>query len=277
MKIFGILNITIDSFYDGGKYFDFNNAVKQAEKLIKDGADIIDIGGESTRPGSEPISVEEELSRVIPVIKEVKKQFPNIQISIDSYKYEVVRQALDSGAEIVNDIYALRYSPQIVNLLKTYPNTKIVLMHMQGTPKDMQLNPQYPNGVVNEIKNFFKERINFLVDNGIEVERIILDPGIGFGKTTQHNVEILKNIKEFKCLSINNNNMNFPILIGLSMKSFIGRILGSEENPLPPQERYEGTIILNTYCILQKVDYLRVHEVKPVRQALKLLERLNEV
>jgi dihydropteroate synthase len=276
IEVMGILNITPDSFYDGGKYFSLESAIKHAETLISEGADIIDVGGESTRPNSEPISVEEELKRVIPVIKEIKKIFPNITVSVDSYKYEVVKQALELGAEIINDIYALRASPQIVELLKFYPNTKVVLMHMKGTPKTMQVNPQYPNGVVNEIKDFFVERVKFLFEHSIEPQRIILDPGIGFGKTTKHNIEILKNIDEFKTLNIDGKKYNFKILVGLSRKSFIGKILGTEENPIPPKERYEGTIVLNTYCILKQVDILRVHDVKPTKQAMKLLNFLLE-
>jgi len=274
IEVMGILNITPDSFYDGGKFFSLESAVKHAETLISEGADIIDVGGESTRPNSEPISVDEELKRVIPVIKEIKKNFPNITVSVDSYKYEVVKQALDLGVEIINDIYALRASPQIVELLKFYPNTKVVLMHMKGTPKTMQVNPQYPNGVVNEIKDFFVERVKFLSEHSIEPQRIILDPGIGFGKTTQHNIEILKNIDEFKTLNIDGKKYNFKILFGLSRKSFIGKILGTEENPIPPKERYEGTIVLNTYCILKQVDILRVHDVKATKQAIKLLNFL---
>lgn len=272
MKILAILNITPDSFYDGGKFLKLEDALKQAEKLIQEGADIIDIGGESSRPGSVPISVEEEKKRVIPVIKEIKKSFPQIPLSIDSYKYEVVKEALENGVEFINDIYALRYSPQIIQLLKNFPKTKIILMHMQGTPQTMQLNPHYPKGVVEEIKEFFIERVKFLLDNGISTDRVILDPGIGFGKNTQHNIDILKNLDEFKNLILEGKNLSFPILIGLSRKSFIGRILGSEENPLPPQDRYEGTIVLHTYCILKGVDYLRVHDVKPTKQAVKILE-----
>lgn len=272
MKILAILNITPDSFYDGGKFLNLEDALKQAEKLIQEGADIIDIGGESSRPGSVPISVEEEKKRVIPVIKEIKKSFPQIPLSIDSYKYEVVKEALENGVEFINDIYALRYSPQIIQLLKNFPKTKIILMHMQGTPQTMQLNPHYPKGVVEEIKEFFIERVKFLLDNGISTDRVILDPGIGFGKNTQHNIDILKNLDEFKNLILEGKNLSFPILIGLSRKSFIGRILGSEENPLPPQDRYEGTIVLHTYCILKGVDYLRVHDVKPTKQAVKILE-----
>ena len=274
IQIMGILNVTPDSFYDGGKYFSFSDAIKHAEKLVSEGADIIDVGGESTRPNSEPISIEEELKRVLPVIKEIKKIFSYIPVSIDSYKYEVIKQSLEIGAEIINDIYALQYSPQIVELLKAYPNTKIILMHMKGTPKTMQVDPQYPYGVVNEIKDFFVEKVKFLFENNIEPERIILDPGIGFGKTTQHNIEILKNIDEFKTLNIDGKNYNFKILIGLSRKSFIGRILGSEENPIPPEERYEGTIVLHTYCILKQVDIFRVHDVKATKQAIKLIQSL---
>ncbi|MEN3013553.1 MAG: dihydropteroate synthase [Endomicrobiia bacterium] len=275
MKIIGILNITPDSFYDGGRYFKIDDALKHVEKLINEGADIIDVGGESSRPGSIPVSVEEELSRVIPVIKEIKKRWQNVVLSIDSYKYEVVKQALENGVEIVNDIYALNYSPAIVDLLKTYPTTKIILMHMKGTPQTMQLNPQYPAGVISEIKEFFIERVKFLLEHEIDIKRVILDPGIGFGKTTQHNLEILKNLKELKQLTINGKNFTFDILIGLSRKSFIGRILGSEENPLPPEERYEATVALHSYCILQEVDYLRVHDVKATKDALKVLSLLK--
>ncbi|MCS7231324.1 MAG: dihydropteroate synthase [Elusimicrobiota bacterium] len=276
MKILGILNVTPDSFYDGGKYLKIEDALSQAEKLISEGADIIDIGGESTRPGSQPVSVEEEIKRVVPVIKEIKKRWSQVPLSIDSYKYEVIKQALENGVEIINDIYALRYSPEVINLLKIYPDVKIILMHMQGTPQTMQINPYYPKGVISDIKEFFIERIKFLIENKIDLKRIILDPGIGFGKTTQHNIEILKNLKEFKKLTIDGEVFTFEVLVGLSRKSFIGRILGSEENPLPPQERYEGSIVLHTYCILQGVDYLRVHDVKATKQALKLLSRIME-
>jgi dihydropteroate synthase len=273
--IIGILNITPDSFFDGGRYFSLDTALKQTEKLVSEGAEIIDVGGESTRPGREPISVEEEIKRVIPVIKEIKKNFPQIPISIDSYKYEVVKQAVEHGAQFINDIYALRYSPQIVEILKNYPHIKVVLMHMLGTPKTMQINPQYPKGIVNEIKDFFSERINFLLENGVGKEQIILDPGIGFGKTTKHNIEILKKLEDFKQLTIGNKLFNFPLLIGLSRKSFIGKILGSEENPLPVEKRYEGTIVLHTYVILKKVGYIRAHDVKHIYYAKKLIELLS--
>ncbi|MFQ3675282.1 MAG: dihydropteroate synthase [Endomicrobiia bacterium] len=264
----GILNVTPDSFYDGGKFLSLTSALKQVEKLISEGADIVDIGGESSRPGTKPIPVEEELSRVIPVIKEIKKRF-KVTLSIDSYKYEVVKQSLENGVEIINDIYSLRYSPEIVSLLKQFPKTKIILMHMQGNPTTMQINPRYKN-VVDEIKNFFKERVKYLNSHGINNNRIILDPGIGFGKTTKHNLEILKNLERFKILK----GKQFPLLIGLSRKSFIGRILGSEEKPLPPEDRYEGTIILHTYALLKNVDIIRTHDVKPVAHAIKLLKHL---
>jgi dihydropteroate synthase len=269
--VMGILNITPDSFYDGGKYFNISQALKQTEKLVLEGADIIDVGGESTRPGAKPVPVEEELARVIPVIKEIKKNF-NVTISIDSYKYEVVQQALANGAQIINDIYALRYSPKIVDLMKSFPKSYVVLMHMQNTPQNMQKNPRYKN-VVKEIKNFFLKRIEFLKNHNINETRIILDPGIGFGKTTKHNLQIIKHLNSFKTI----NKTNFPLMIGISRKSFIGKILGTEKNPIPVEERYEGTIVLHTYLLLQNVNIIRTHEVKPVVQAIKILQKLNKV
>ncbi len=267
--IMGILNVTPDSFYDGGKYFNLKDALNHAEKLVSEGADIIDIGGESTRPFSEPVDEKEEIQRVIPVIKEIKKRW-NVKVSIDSYKYKVVKLAVEEGIDIINDIYALRYSPEIVNILVSNPSLYIVLMHMQGTPKTMQINPQYKN-VVEDIKNFFKERIEFLKSYNISEERIILDPGIGFGKKTEHNIEILKHIDSFKQV----DNKTYKLLIGLSRKSFIGKILGSEENPLPPEDRYEGSIVLHSYCILKKVNIIRTHDVRVVRDAIKLLTKLS--
>lgn len=269
-EIMGILNITPDSFYDGGRYFNLREALRRAEQLVSEGADIIDVGGESTRPGSRPIKPEEEVSRVIPVVKEIKKKFPSVKISVDSYKYEVIEKALDSGVDIVNDIYALRYSSEVVNLLKKFPSTKVIIMHMKGTPENMQVNPYYDD-VVDEIKSFFCERVNFLENCGISLSRVIIDPGIGFGKTTQHNLEILRKIKEFGCIA----DRKFPVLVGLSMKSFIGRVLGSEENPLPVEKRFTGTVILHTYLLLKKVDIIRSHDISHIVEAKKILSKLD--
>ncbi len=268
--IIGILNVTPDSFFDGGKYNRVDLAIKHVEQLISNGADIIDIGGESSRPGSVPIDVSTEILRTIPVIKEIKKKFPKISLSIDSYKYEVVQQALDNGVEYVNDIYSLRYSPNIINLLQKYPASKIILMHMQGKPTNMQDNPVYKD-VIKEIKNFFSERVSLLKNNNIDEKRIILDPGIGFGKTTQHNLTILKNIELFKEI----NQKTFPLMIGISRKSFIGKILGSEKNPVDVADRHEGTIILHTYLLLKKINFVRSHDVKHLVQILKILRWLT--
>jgi len=265
VKIMGILNVTPDSFYDGGKYTSIDLALKKTEEMINDGVDIIDIGGESTRPDSLPVKEEEELKRVLPVIKEIKKRF-TIKLSIDTYKSKVALESINEGVEIINDISGLRFDNTMLDVVKKY-NTELIIMHMQGTPQTMQKNPVYKN-VVEDIKEFFLERIKFATENGIKKQNLILDPGIGFGKTTKHNIEILKNIKKFKCL-------NQKLLIGTSRKSFIGRILATEENPLPPQERLTGSIVTYVWCILEGINILRVHDVKETKHVIKIMETLS--
>ncbi|MDI6641182.1 MAG: dihydropteroate synthase, partial [Elusimicrobiota bacterium] len=193
--IMGILNVTPDSFYDGGEYTAVNNALKHVEKMVKDGADIIDVGGESTRPGSEPITLQEELKRVIPVIVEIAKRF-SVPISVDTYKSEVAKAALDSGATMVNDISGLNFDNKMVDVVSG-KKVHVIIMHIKGTPKNMQDNPQYEN-VVKEIKEFFQTQIEYALKHGVKKEQIFIDPGIGFGKTTEHNLQILRNIQEFK-------------------------------------------------------------------------------
>lgn len=266
VKIMGVLNVTPDSFYNGGKYTTVDKALKRVEEMVNDGADIIDVGGESTRPGSTPVSVDEELGRVIPVIQEVKKRF-NVTISVDTYKSKVAEEAVCSGATIVNDVYALRYDEKMIEIVKKY-DTKIVLMHMQGTPQTMQINPQYED-VVKEIRDFLEERINFCLQNGIAKQNIIIDPGIGFGKTTLHNLQILKNLNEFKKLDV-------PLLVGVSRKSFIGRILGSENSPIQPEERLVGSLAVQMFSILNGVDIIRTHDVKETFQTIKILSSILE-
>lgn len=266
-KVMGILNVTPDSFYDGGKYMSMDSALRRVDEMISQGADIIDIGGESSRPGSSPISIEEEKKRIMPIIENISKEF-TVPISVDTYKPEVAIAAFNSGATILNDIFALRYHEDMVKIAKKFK--KIILMHMQATPKTMQINPSYKN-VVREIFQFFRERIKFCQSNGINKDKIIIDPGIGFGKSTKHNLQLLKfGPDEFK-------KLNTPIMFGISRKSFIGRILGSEDNPLPPQERLEGGIALSTWLIIKGVDILRTHDVKETVQTIKLLQALSNV
>jgi len=258
----GILNVTPDSFSDGGKYLNIESALKRAKELLEEGADIIDVGGESTRPFSDPVPEDEELKRVIPVIKAIKKEFPKTIISVDTYKSKVAERALEAGAEIINDISALRFDPKMVEVVKVF-NCPVIIMHMQGNPKTMQINPTYED-VVSEVKDFLKKRIEFLVEKGIPFEKIIVDPGIGFGKTFEHNLQILKNLDSFK-------ELNRPILIGHSRKSFIGEIVKK-----PPYQRDGGTVGISIFAYLKGAHLLRVHKVDINRDALTTFKFLNK-
>lgn len=253
--IMGILNVTPDSFYDGGKYLSAESAVRHAEELVKEGAGIIDVGGESTKPGSAPVSLDVELERVIPVIEKLADRI-KVPISIDTQKAEVARQALNVGAGMVNDISALRADPQMVNVAREH-DVPVVLMHMKGTPKDMQENPYYDD-VINEIKQFFRERIEFAKVNGIREENIIIDPGIGFGKRVEDNLKILRRLGEFK-------EFGRPILVGPSRKSFIG---GAKE------DRIWGTAGAVSVAVMNGADIIRVHDVAEMRQVVEVVNRI---
>lgn len=261
-EIMGILNVTPDSFSDGNEHFDLSQAVAHALQMVADGASIIDIGGESTRPGSLRVSLEDELNRVIPVIKALRKQ-SNILISVDTYKAEVARQALLAGADIVNDITALQEDSEMIEVLKEFPQSKICLMHMQGKPATMQKNPEYLN-VINDIIDFFEERIAYCQRNGIESERIIIDPGIGFGKSLEHNLAILKRIDEFHILGC-------KILLGASRKSFINAI-----TPATPDDREGGTMATTALAFKKKIDIIRIHNVKDNAQLLEVLSAVEK-
>lgn len=258
----GILNVTPDSFSDGGLYLKKEEAVAHAKSLAQQGADIIDVGGESTRPGSEPLPQEEELCRVIPVIKGIRKIL-SIPISIDTYKAKVAREALEVGANMVNDISALRFDDEMKEVVASY-GVPVVLMHMQGTPKTMQQNPTYDD-VVEDIIKFFQERIEAAVKAGIPEENIIIDPGIGFGKTLKHNLEILSRLEEFRILGR-------PILLGTSRKSFIGHLLN-----LPPSKRLEGTIASTVIGIMKGADIVRVHDVAEVKRAVEVADAIKRI
>jgi dihydropteroate synthase len=265
VHIMGIVNLTPDSFSgDGllGKWqmangkWDKEFLIEHAQRLINDGADIIDVGGESSQPGAKPVSIKEELARTIPVIKLLIKRI-KVPISIDTHKPEVARLALDNGAMIVNDITALR-DPKMARLVAGY-KAGLVIMHMKGNPRTMQKNPQYVS-LLDEITEFLQKAINRAREFGIDKEKIIIDPGIGFGKTCGHNLEILKRLSEFKVLGR-------PILIGPSRKSFIGKILNAG-----PKERIFGTVSACVLAAKNGARVVRVHDVKAVKQALKIFE-----
>lgn len=259
--IMGVLNVTPDSFSDGGLYFDEKKAIQHTHRLIEEGADVIDIGGESTRPGSEPVSVEEEIRRTIPVIKAISRSV-KVPIAIDTYKAEVARQALDAGASIVNDISGLRFDPDMPKVVAEY-NVPVIIMHIKGKPKDMQQNPVY-EALIPEIMDYFRISIRLATKFGIPEDRIIIDPGIGFGKSFEHNLEIIKNLKEFTLLGK-------PIAIGVSRKAFIGKILGD----VPPSERLKGTTAAVAISILNGANIVRVHDVKEMTRVAKVADAIK--
>ena len=259
-KIMGILNVTPDSFSDGGQFDSAASACSQAEALVVSGADSIDVGGESTRPFAKPVTAEEELGRVLPVIRAIRRKF-SIPISIDTTKAEVASQALDAGADVINDISALRKDPEMITLVRE-TSVPIIIMHMQGTPGDMQLKPQY-NNVVAEVIEFFQERLAWLAEQGVERKRITVDPGIGFGKSLAHNLSLLKHLAELKVLDC-------PILLGHSRKRFISDITGLEVD-----DRDLPTAVISAMAVESGVDILRVHNVAATRQALQMAEAIR--
>ena len=261
-KIMGILNVTPDSFSDGGDFLTKEKAVNHALKMIADGADIIDIGGESSRPGAKKISQAEELNRIIPVISALREK-TEIPISVDTYKAKVAEKAISAGASMINDISALRFDNNIIAVLQKHKDVPVVLMHMQGTPENMQTNPFYED-TVEEILEFFRERIDFCVSNGIAAERIIIDPGIGFGKRQEDNLIILKKISEFRSLGV-------PVLLGASRKSFIDRIYESS-----PAERLEGSLAVTALAHENQVEIVRVHDVKEHRNLMRVLSEIGK-
>jgi dihydropteroate synthase len=256
--IVGVLNVTPDSFSDGGKFLNPSAAVDHALRMVEEGADIIDVGGESTRPGSMPVSEEEEIRRVIPVIEALARR-TKAPISIDTYKANVAQRALEAGATIVNDISGLTFDPDMAGVVADH-DASFILMHIKGTPRNMQENPQY-NDVVAEIKSFLEERCKYAVTLGIR--QLIIDPGIGFGKKLEHNLEILRRISEFSVLG-------YPILVGPSRKSFIGLILN-----LPVEERLEGTAAAVAVSILNGAHLIRVHDVKAMKRVAMVVDAVK--
>jgi dihydropteroate synthase len=257
--LMGILNVTPDSFSDGGVHLQAETAIEAGLRMVEQGADILDVGGESTRPGADPVSPDEELRRVIPVVEALAGQ--GCVVSIDTTKPDVAKLALEAGAMIVNDVTALR-DPEM-RAVCTHHRCTVCMMHMQGEPRTMQRNPSYPNGVVSEVREFLHHAAQEALKDGIERDRIWIDPGIGFGKTVRHNLEIVRSLGEFVSLG-------FPVLVGASRKTFIGKILGSEDEPLPTDQRLEGTLAVHVLAQTFGARILRAHDVQATRRAIEL-------
>lgn len=259
VKIMGVLNVTPDSFSDGGSYFNLEDSLNQAEKLIEAGADILDVGGESTRPFADPVGTEEELARVIPVIEGIRARH-SIPLSIDTYKARVAADALAAGADIINDIWALRKDPTMIDLCRE-TEAPIIIMHMQGTPETMQVKPRY-NDVVEDILSFFSERLEWITANGVKRNRLILDPGIGFGKSLAHNLSIIKHLNKL-------NQFQLPVLLAHSRKRFLGEITKKEKEG----ERDQATAVVAALCA-GDVAMVRVHDVAATREALNVAQAI---
>lgn len=259
-KIMGILNATPDSFADGGEYNTVASALGRIGLMVSQGASIIDVGGESTRPGSDPVSEEQELERVIPILEEAIPQFPETLFSIDTTKFKVAEQALRLGVHLVNDISGLKKEPRFAELCVRY-NAGYILMHSQGNPKTMQKDPRYKD-VISDISSFFEQQISQAEAAGLQA--LILDPGLGFGKTQQHNITILKRLNEFV-------DLGYPLLIGASRKSMIGRILEDRD----VDDRVTGTVAVHYHAMMQGAKIIRVHDVKEAYDSILVYNALN--
>ena len=261
IQIMGILNVTPDSFSDGGRFNTLDKAIKHAALMVSEGANIIDVGGESTRPGAKAIFLQEELDRVLPVVEKIKAELDTI-ISVDTSKHEVMQAAIEAGAHIINDVCALRNSNAIK--VVAHSEVKICLMHMQGESRIMQHAPHYQD-VVKEVYKFLEERIATCVEAGIDKERIMIDPGFGFGKTVEHNLTLIHQLKTFQTLEC-------PILIGASRKSTIGAILNK-----PTDERVHGSLALHTIAILNGASIIRTHDVAATQDIIKIIQAMEKI
>ena len=260
--VMGILNVTPDSFSDGGLFLNEKNAVEQALRMVNDGADVIDIGGESTRPGAEPVSPKEEIKRVVPVIKVLAKKV-KVPISIDTFKAKVADEALSAGASIINDISGLRFDRRMARVAAQH-SVPVVIMHIRGTPAHMQKNPVY-KALIPEVMDYLREGIEIALKAGVREDMIIIDPGIGFGKTVAHNLEIINRLDEF-------TGFEKPILLGPSRKSFIGKLLGD----LPVTERIEGTAAAVAIGISKGANIIRVHDIKEMSRISKITDAITK-
>lgn len=255
----GILNLTPDSFYDGGRYKEERDILNRVEQMIKEGADIIDVGGESTRPGADKVNAEEEINRTVPYIERICSLF-DVPVSIDTYKAKVAKRATEAGAQIINDISGLRFDPRMASVVAS-SKAALVMMHIKGTPKDMQDNPQY-DSLLDEITSYLRESIEKAEKVGVEADKIVVDPGIGFGKTVEHNLIILKRLDELSVLEK-------PILVGVSRKSFIGRVLN-----LPVEKRLCGGLAATCIAVINGARLIRTHDVKETREVVDLTEAI---
>jgi dihydropteroate synthase len=259
-KLMGILNVTPDSFYDGNSYFEINAAIERGIEIYRQGADILDIGGESTRPGSNQVHEQEEIERVIPVIQSLKQHI-SIPISIDTTKPSVALAAVEAGATMINDINGFR-NPKMREIA-SLTGVEVCVMHMLGEPKTMQLNPLYPNGILFHLLQFFEAQISLLINAGIQQNKIILDPGIGFGKTIADNLEIIHNLHQLK-------DIGFPLLVGVSRKSFMSKLLNK-----PSSELLAATLAMNVLVISAGVDIIRVHDIREHDDVIQLLSHIE--
>jgi dihydropteroate synthase len=258
--VMGIVNVTPDSFSDGGMFADADAAVKHGLRLLEEGADLVDVGGESTRPGSEPVSVDEERERVLPVVEGLRREAPEALVSVDTRKAAVAEAAIAAGADVVNDIGA-GGDPEMFGVVAS-AGAGLVLMHMRGEPKTMQQDPRYDD-VVAEVRRFLEQRIEAAVAAGIGRDRLCVDPGIGFGKRLEHNLELLRSIGSFRELGV-------PVLVGMSRKRFIGELSGADD----PADRLEGSLAAVAWCAGQGVDVVRVHDVAETVRAVRVVDAI---
>jgi dihydropteroate synthase len=258
--LMGVVNVTPDSFSDGGRFLGAGDAVKHGVQLAADGADILDVGGESTRPGAEPVPLEEELARVVPVIEGLRAEVPEVAVSVDTRHPAVARAALAAGAVIVNDVTAAS-DPETIDAVRE-AGAGLVLMHMQGEPRTMQANPTYDDVVV-EVRDFLAARIGEVVAAGVPRDRLCVDPGVGFGKTIAHNLAVLRDIGSFRALRV-------PVLVGASRKRFIGELTGVDD----PADRVEGTAGAVAWCAAQGVEVVRVHDVKEMARVVRVVDAI---
>jgi dihydropteroate synthase len=259
-KIMGILNVTPDSFSDGGHFMAQKAAIVRARQMVAEGAHIIDIGGESTRPGAQPVSLQEELDRVIPIVEKIRAELP-VLISVDTSKARVMRAAIAAGAQLINDVAALRYEGSL-DVIAASNEVYVCLMHIQGNPRIMQQQPHYEN-VVKEVKTFLHDRIQVCLTAGIDAARILIDPGFGFGKTLTHNLQLMNQLQEF-------TQLGYPVLIGVSRKSMLGQILDK-----PVQERLYGGLALAALALHKGAKVIRTHDVAPTVEVLKTVQAVS--
>ena len=263
-KIMGVLNVTPDSFFDGGKYFNKDAAITRGHLMINEGVDYIDVGGESTRPGSDPVDENDQINRVCPVISALSSLDKKVVVSIDTRSAKVMESAIEAGAKIVNDVSSLTKDTSSIEIIKK-SNVAIVLMHSLDDPKLMQVNPKYDD-VVSEVFSYLKERVDYCIQNGISQDRIIVDPGIGFGKTVIHNLKLLKNISVF-------HSLGCPVMLGTSRKSFIGKINGDKN----VNDRLGGSLATVIYGLKKGVKIFRVHDVIETVQAIKIYQSIEGI